>query len=278
MMDLTLLRQKDKFPLYVLEELNRVPVDYRDKHLSIAHSKSTGASHLEAGVVLLLHYQNSGYTFQLIKRSQSVAQAGDISCPGGMLEPRTDAMLSHILFKTEMIRTVDGRSLNDFPGKDKQTASLIRLFLMNALRESWEEIGLDPLNVFFLGALPTYSLTFFSRTIFPLVSLVREPFDYRLSAEVEKVMEIPVDYFFQSSFYAELEIESGSENSDPRYNMKFPCLVVNDEVGHEDILWGATFNIIVNFLQTITGNPVPPSPPSRIVKKMLSPHYASGKR
>jgi len=277
-MDLTLLRQKDKFPLYVLEELNRVPVDYRDKHLSIAHSKSTGASHLEAGVVLLLHYQNSGYTFQLIKRSQSVAQAGDISCPGGMLEPRTDAMLSHILFKTEMIRTVDGRSLNDFPGKDKQTASLIRLFLMNALRESWEEIGLDPLNVFFLGALPTYSLTFFSRTIFPLVSLVREPFDYRLSAEVEKVMEIPVDYFFQSSFYAELEIESGSENSDPRYNMKFPCLVVNDEVGHEDILWGATFNIIVNFLQTITGNPVPPSPPSRIVKKMLSPHYASGKR
>jgi len=177
-----------------------------------------------------------------------------------------------------MIRTVDGRSLNDFPGKDKQTASLIRLFLMNALRESWEEIGLDPLNVFFLGALPTYSLTFFSRTIFPLVSLVREPFDYRLSAEVEKVMEIPVDYFFQSSFYAELEIESGSENSDPRYNMKFPCLVVNDEVGHEDILWGATFNIIVNFLQTITGNPVPPSPPSRIVKKMLSPHYASGKR
>ncbi len=278
MMDLTLLRQKDKFPLYVLEELNRVPVDYRDKHLSIAHSNSTGASHLEAGVVLLLHYQNSGYTFQLIKRSQSVAQAGDISCPGGMLEPRTDAMLSHILFKTEMIRTVDGRSLNDFPGKDKQTASMIRLFLMNALRESWEEIGLDPLNVFFLGALPTYSLTFFSRTIFPLVSLVREPFDYRLSAEVEKVMEIPVDYFFQSSFYAELEIESGSENSDPRYNMKFPCLVVNDEVGHEDILWGATFNIIVNFLQTITGNPVPPSPPSRIVKKMLSPHYASGKR
>ena len=278
MMDLTLLRQKDKFPLYVLEELNRVPVDYRDKHLSIAHSKSTGASHLEAGVVLLLHYQNSGYTFQLIKRSQSVAQAGDISCPGGMLEPRTDAMLSHILFKTEMIRTVDGRSLNDFPGKDKQTASLIRLFLMNALRESWEEIGLDPLNVFFLGALPTYSLTFFSRTIFPVVSLVREPFEYRLSDEVEKVMEIPVDYFFQSSFYSVLEIESGSENSDPRYNMKFPCLVVRDEGGHEDILWGATFNIIVNFLQTITGNPVPPSPPSRTVKKMLSPHYASGKR
>jgi hypothetical protein len=137
---------------------------------------------------------------------------------------------------------------------------------------------LDPLNVCFLGALPPYSLTFCSRTIFPLVSVVREPFDYRLSDEVEKVMEIPVDYFFQSSFYAVLEIESGSENSDPRYKMKFPCLVVRDEGGQEDILWGATFNIIVNFLQTITGTPVPPSVPSRTVKKMLSPHYASGKR
>ncbi|MEN6507875.1 MAG: CoA pyrophosphatase, partial [Smithella sp.] len=205
-------------------------------------------------------------------------QAGDISCPGGMLESRTDEMLSHILFKTEMIRTADNRSLNTLPGKDEQTAALIRLFLMNALRESWEEIGLNPLNVCFLGALPSYSLTFFSRTIFPVVSLVREPFDYRLSDEVEKVMEIPVDYFFQSSFYAVLEIESGSGNSDPRYNMKFPCLVVPDGSGHDDILWGATFNIIVNFLQTITGNPLPASPPSRTVKKMLSPHYASGKR
>ena len=278
MMDLTLLHQKNKFPLYVLEQLNRVSVDYLEKHLSIAHSNSSGSGHLEAGVVLLLHYNNSGYTFQLIKRSQSVAQAGDISCPGGMLEPRTDEMLSHILFKTEMIRTVDDGSLNALPGKDEQTASLIRLFLMNALRESWEEIGLDPLNVCFLGALPSYSLTFFSRTIFPVVSLVREPYDYRLSDEVEKVMEIPVDYFFQSSFYAVLEIESGAGNSDPRYNMKFPCLVVPDGSGHDDILWGATFNIIVNFLQTITGNPVPPSPPLRTVKKMLSPHYASGKR
>ena len=278
MMDLTLLRQKNKFPLYVLEQLNRVPVDYLEKHLSIAHSNSTGSGHLEAGVVLLLQYKNSGYTFQLIKRSESVAQAGDISCPGGMLEPRTDEMLSRILFKTEMIRTADGRSLNTLPGKDEQTAALIRLFLMNALRESWEEIGLDPLNVSFLGALPSYSLTFFSRTIFPVVSLVREPFDYRLSDEVEKVMEIPVDYFFQSSFYAVLEIESDSGNSDPRYNMKFPCMLVPDGCGHDDILWGATFNIIVNFLQTITGNPVPASPPSHKVKKMLSPHYASGKR
>ena len=161
-MDLTLLRKKDDFPLYVLGQLDRLPVDYREKHRSIAHSNSNGADHLEAGVVVLLHYNHSEYVFQLIKRSESVAQAGDISCPGGMLEQSTDEMLSHILLKTDIIRTIDNRTLDVLQNKDEQTVSLIRIFLMNALREAWEEIGLSPLNVGFLGALPSYSLTYFS--------------------------------------------------------------------------------------------------------------------
>lgn len=277
-MDLTRLRQKDDFPLYVLKQLDKAPLDYREKYLSILQSNSTGANHLEAGVVVLLHYKNSEYSFQLIKRSEAVAQAGDISCPGGILEQSTDEMLSHILLKTGILRTIDDRMLKDLPHKDEQTVSLISLFLMNALRESWEEIGLSPLNVFFLGALPSYSLTYFSRTIFPVVCLVKEPYDCRLSSEVEKVLEIPLSYFFQSSSYANVEVESDLGNSDPRYNMKFPCLVIPDGHGKDDILWGATFHIITNFLQIISGDSLPPLSPSRIVKKTLSPYYASGNR
>ena len=277
-MDTKLFRQKDDFPLHVLSRLEKESVDYAEKHLSIVHSNAGGAKHLEAGVVVLLHYDQSEYRFQLIKRSESVAQAGDISCPGGMLESKTDEMLSHILLKTGMIRTIDGRLLYDLPNKDEQTASLVSLFLMNALREAWEEIGLSPLNVGFLGALPSYSLTYFSRTIFPLVCLVREPYHYQLSDEVEKVLEIPLTCFFQSSSYATLEVESGLGSADPRYNMKFPCLVIPDGKGNEDILWGATFYIVTNFLKIISGDILPPLSPSRIVKKSLSPHYASGHR
>ena len=277
-MDTKLFRQKDDFPLHVLSRLEKESVDYAEKHLSIVHSNAGGAKHLEAGVVVLLHYDQSEYRFQLIKRSESVAQAGDISCPGGMLESKTDEMLSHILLKTGMIRTIDGRLLYDLPNKDEQTASLVSLFLMNALREAWEEIGLSPLNVGFLGALPSYSLTYFSRTIFPLVCLVREPYHYQLSDEVEKVLEIPLTCFFQSSSYATLEVESGLGSADPRYNMKFPCLVIPDGKGNEDILWGATFYIVTNFLKIISGDILPPLSPSRVVKKSLSPHYASGHR
>lgn len=277
-MDLTLLRHKDDFPLYVLEQLNQIPIDYHEKHLSIVHANSRGANHLEAGVTLLLHYKKSEYIFQLIKRSDSVSQAGDISCPGGILEPSTDEMFSHIVLKTGIIRTMDDRMLTSLPKKDDQTVTLIRLFLMNALREAWEEIGLSPLNVRYIGALPTYSLTYFSRTIFPIVCLVQEPYDYLLNTEVEKIMEIPLSFFFQSSSYAMVEIVSDIGDAVPRYNMKFPCLVIPDSSGKEDILWGATFNIITNFLRIVSGDSFPAVSPSRTVRKTLSSSYASGNR
>ena len=277
-MDLTLLRQKDAFPAYVLERLNRMPVDYSEKHLSIERSNAGGALHLEAGVILLLLFKNSEFHFLLIKRSNAVAQSGDISCPGGMLERPVDEMLSHIVFKTGILRTAANQALHELPNKDEETLSLIRLFLMNALRESWEEIGLDPLNVEFLGALPTYSLTLFTRTIFPLAGLVKESWPYRPNDEVDKVLEIPVSDFFQSSSYALLELSSKDGKSDPRHNFQFPCLVIPDGKGGEDILWGATFFIITNFLREITGGAFPAETPARVVTKILSPHYTSGNR
>jgi 8-oxo-dGTP pyrophosphatase MutT (NUDIX family) len=277
MMDLKLFEQKDDFPLHVLEQLIRAPVDFREKHDSIIQSNSAGVRHREAGVAVLLYYKNSEYVFQLIKRSETVVQAGDISCPGGMLERSTDEMLGHILLKTNMVRAVDHRTLHDLPNQDKETASLVRLFLMNALREAWEEIGLSPLNVWFLGALPSYSLTLFSRTIFPVVCLVKEPYDFQLSDEVEKVLEIPLRFFFQSSFYAMVEIVSGPGDSDSPY-WQAPCLVIPDGNGSEDILWGATFNIITIFLRIVAGDAFSIPSPLRTVQKVLVPHYTGKAR
>lgn len=279
MMDLTLLQKKDMFPLYVQGMLDKLSIDYNEKHQSIVDSNIHGtADHLEAGVVLLLQHKETGYVFQLIKRSDAVAQAGDISCPGGMLEHSTDEMLRHIVLKTGIIRSVDNRQLTDLPNKDAETAYLVTLFLMNALREAWEEISLSPLNVAFLGALPSYTLAFFPRSIFPVVCLVKDPCDYQLNPEVEKILEVPLVNFFQASSYATLEVESEMGSSDPRYNMKFPCLVFSDDCGHEDILWGATFYIIANFLQIISGDVLPLANPSRTIKKTLSPNYTSGRR
>ena len=277
-MNLSILQQQNDFPLRVIEKLENLPLDYSEKHSFIIRSNSNGAGHLEAGVVLLLYFNGSEFCFQLIRRSQHVPQAGDISCPGGILEKSTDMMLSHILSKTCFIRRIDDVTLTSLPHKDKETSKLISIYLMNALRESWEEIGLSPLNVGFLGALPSYSLTYFERTIFPLVCLVKEPYKQRLNHEVEKILEVPLSYFFESSSYAGLEIVSSPDENDPRYNVTFPCLVIPDDKGNEDILWGATFQIVTNFLQVVSGISLPFSSPSRTVRKTIPQHYATGRR
>ncbi|MFO7570928.1 MAG: CoA pyrophosphatase [Smithellaceae bacterium] len=277
-MNFDLFTHKDSFPIKAAEILQHAPLDYVERYSLIHASEGTATAHQAAGVVVLLTYKNDEYVFELIKRSRFVAQSGDISCPGGILEASTDEMLSHLLFKTGMIRTIEGATLNSFPCYDNQTALLIRLFLMNALREAWEEIGLSPLNVRFLGALPTYALTYFARTIFPVVCLTSEPFEHRQSDEVEKVLEVPLSLFFNNDAYAEMEIRSALGEADPRYHVKFPCLIIPDAQGGEDILWGATYHILTRFLQMVTGVPLPSSPLSRIVTKTLSTDYTSGKR
>jgi len=277
-MDLSLLQQKDMFPRFVTDKLTSVAIDYKEKHQQIEKAKQSGYPNLKAGVVLLLNYKSnqdkSGYIFQLIKRSENVSQAGDISCPGGMLKPGQDRRMSHLL-KTGVIPTVNGHNLNSSQFRDKETASLIRLFLYTALREAWEEVGLNPFNTVFLGALPSYSLTLLARTIFPLVCLTPKPFKYRLSSEVEKILEIPLSLFFNSDNYAVLDIKTSlGKDTDPlQYQM--PCLIIPDGQGGEDILWGATFNIISNFLRIISDDSLPSPSSARILNKVLTINYIS---
>jgi 8-oxo-dGTP pyrophosphatase MutT (NUDIX family) len=278
-MDMTIFQQKDILPSFVVNKLASIQIDYKEKYRQIKDSSKTAAPQLAAGVVLLLHYKKlangkSEYVFQLIKRSEKVSQAGDISCPGGMLHPATDKIISNLL-TTGLLPSLHRQIAKATINKDRNTISLIRLFLINALREAWEEIGLNPFRVLFLGALPCYSLTLVARTIFPLVCVTPEPFEFRLSAEVEKILEVPVSTFFDGSNYALLEIETPFRNSTPLPHIQFPCLLLRDNQGGKEILWGATYNIIINFLRIISGNslPVPSSPVT--IKKVLSKTYIS---
>ena len=278
-MDFSLFSQKDIFPQFVSDKLDSVAIDYNDKHELIINNKS-GPNHLEAGVVLLINYRSdqngSEYVFQLIKRSNAVTQAGDISCPGGIVHPGLDRIMSYLL-KTGIIPPVHGHNLNSSQFRDKEAASLIRLFLTAALREAWEEVGLNPFNVIFLGALPCYSLSLLARTIFPVVCLTAKPFPYKLSSEVDKILEIPISFFFQRSNYALLEIKTSLVNNTEHLQYQLPCLVIPDGLGGEDILWGATFNIITNFLRIISDDSLPSPSSSRTINKVLTNNYISGK-
>ena len=279
-MDLTLFQEKIILPRFIMDKLAGVAIDYKETNRQIDLSRQENSNHLKAAVVLLLNFKKfngkSEYVFQLIKRSQEISQGGDISCPGGMLQPRQDNFLNFIL-KTGILPAIYGRYASRTQKVDRETAELINLFLTNALREAWEEIGLNPLNTRYLGALPSYTLSMFARTIFPVVCMTRRIFSYKLNSEVEKMVEIPLSAFFQKENYALLNVSTSlGEGSEP-LQYQTPCLVIPDGCGNEDILWGATFNIIHNFLRIVSDNTLPADYSSRTINKVLTLKYISPK-
>ncbi len=66
-----------------------------------------------------------------------------------------------------------------------------------ALREAWEEIGLDPALIEVVGYLPDH-IVVSGFLITPVVAFVRPEFDLRLDAEeVEDTFEVPLPYVFE---------------------------------------------------------------------------------
>ncbi|MBP1719241.1 MAG: hypothetical protein H6Q43_2679, partial [Deltaproteobacteria bacterium] len=55
----------------------------------------------------------------------------------------------------------------------------------------------------------------------------------------------------------------------------FPCLIAEGE-GEEEVLWGATFHIILNFLRTVFSFPLPTPHGKRTIHRPLLRTYLSG--
>ena len=106
-----------------------------------------------------------------------------------------------------------------------------------ALRESWEEIGLQPKDVIVLGPLDesmTYAPPFI---IHPFVGTIPYPYRFKINTnEVEKIIEAPLASFLSSD--ATIGSDYGAlceEHYFPEFN-----------VGGE-LIWGTTASIVANF-------------------------------
>ena len=276
-MDVSMLSQRDEVLDLIIERLGRVPVGFSEKVNFIKASKKSDETWLAAGVLLLLFFrgkpEQGEFVFQLIKRASTVPQPGDISCPGGMLGTFLDPLFRP--FVAHRFSPILREDVLEYAKKrGKSTFRNITLFLTNALRESWEEIGLNPFNVMFLGPLSCADLITFRRTIFPLVGYVKNDWHFRPNWEVEKIIEIPLREFFEDENYGLCLVEASSElKQDVDRAWHFPCFIYQDEV-----LWGATFNIIMNFFKIVFDLKLPESHSKRIVRKMLYSDYLTGRR
>ncbi len=266
------------------ERLGLYPSDFPAAMEQRKSGEETAASSQAAGVLLPLCFRSvhpdsihGEYVFLLIKRSALVPQPGDLSCPGGMLHPLVDRLfrpfLHHGLFPT-----LRGSARTHVSHREPVTQKLITLFFTTALRETWEEIGLSPLCVRFLGPIPTYRLRLFNRTIFPLAGFVDLVKELRPNREVEKIVEIPLSSFYREDLIGCYVISSPeSANSGESESMRFPCLIHWDRDGKKEILWGATFHIITQFLSIVMDYRLPDWTQGCIVRKTLHSDYLTGK-
>ncbi len=276
-------QKKDDILDLIRRQLGTVPLDYTDKFDLIKKKRESDKAWLAAGVLLPLIFRENPedegggeFLFQLIKRSTSVSQGGDLSGPGGMLNPMLDRSLASLIY-AGIVPSLKGTARFHLRKRDPASQRNIRLFFANALRESWEEIRLNPLNVELLGPLPSYSLTLFTRTIFPLVGLVKKEWSFRPNCEVEKVTEIPLQSFFEENSYGVLSLETLDEKDSSTLTWDLPCLIHGDTDGSEEVLWGATLNIILSFLKIVFNYDPPARNENKVIKRTLSSGYLTGK-
>lgn len=156
-----------------------------------------------SGVMLLLFIQNNELHALLIKRpSHMKHHAGQVALPGGRIEP--------------------GETVID-----------------TALRETWEEVGIEASSIQILGSLSDLYVQVSRFLIHPFVGWIDSVENLKINKnEVDKLIFFPINRMSYEIEYALIETVTGSVN--------VPCFKFAD-----DIIWGATSMILMEFFDLL---------------------------
>lgn len=116
-----------------------------------------------------------------------------------------------------------------------------------ALREAWEEVGLDPAFVQVLGALPLYT-TGSAFIVTPVVALVQQGFTLRPNAyEVADVFEVPLDFLMNPAHHQRHVYEWEGVRRE-WFSMPY------QDRGNLRFIWGATAGMLRNFYRLLVAS------------------------
>jgi len=212
----------------------------------------------------------------LNKRSKEIKQPGDLCCPGGAIEK-----LDHFLARLLAFR---GSSLSRWPCWSElktgqpQNAEFLSLLYAAGLREAWEEMGLNPFGLTFLGPLPTQCLVLFRRSVHPMVAWVSYQKRFHLSSEVERIVQFPLRALLNPFNYA-LYRKFVPPHLEWRFRgatVDFPCFIY--KIGERaELLWGVTFKIVTQFMEMIFGFQVPDIEKLPLIPASLDEEYVIGR-
>jgi 8-oxo-dGTP pyrophosphatase MutT (NUDIX family) len=163
------------------------------------------ADPIPAAVLIPLIEREGALTVLLTQRATQLKNhAGQISFPGGRIEPG-----------------------------DESAATA-------ALREAWEEIGLEEEYVSVAGFLPDHIVISGFR-VTPVVGFVRPGFELLLdSKEVEDVFEVPLEHVFEPANHRSRMRRLGNEGVE---------VELCDIHYGEHVIWGATAGMLLTLLR-----------------------------
>ncbi|RJQ75030.1 MAG: CoA pyrophosphatase [Desulfobacteraceae bacterium] len=209
----------------------------------------------------------------LNKRSAQVRQGGDLCCPGGGISWRTDRFLAKLL-------NLPGSPLRRWPWRRRPHVGALNVLLAAGLRESWEEMRLNPLRFDFLGLLPQQHLVMFDRVIYPMVGWVSSQ-QLTPNWEVERIVHVPLRELLDRQRYGRFRpMVAGTPvegNVQPLRYDDFPCFMHQDEQGME-MLWGATYRITQSFLSLVFDFSPPDTNHLPLAHRHLDDSYLNGSR
>ena len=156
----------------------------------------------------------------------------------------------------------------------EQAGQLARL-LATGLREAWEEMRLNPFRVRFLGPLSIQRLILFDRMIHPLAGWISHSRQLSANWEVERIVHIPLRSLLDHRNYGRYRIDIERYGQTAGHRDEFPCFVHREKQG-EELLWGATFRIAMDFLKLVFDFQLPSLDAAPVYAGRLDQAYLNG--
>lgn len=142
----------------------------------------------------------------------------------------------HILFVRRSKEVKHHKGEISFPGGVCEKGD--NSFESTALRETFEEIGIQPRDVVILGRVDDMETVSTRYRVTPVVAVIPYPYSFILSAkEVDKILTVPVSQLLQAG--------NGKEESILREGKRYTSYVYRYK---DYLIWGATARILKNFL------------------------------
>jgi hypothetical protein len=210
------------------------------------------------------------------KRSQKVRQPGDLCFPGGRTSLRLDPYIAKLL-PLPFLPLARWPHWSTWREQRPGQARRLALLLATSLRESLEEMRLNPLGVKFLGPLPSQSLTMFRRVIYPLVVWINRQNRFFPNWEVEKIVYIPLRNLLNPEYYAcyRVRFDTGEGNAQAGTTQDFPCFLHQNQ-NEKEVLWGATYRIAMVFIELVFGFKPPEMKSLPVLRGTLGESYYNG--